>query len=71
MSPLDHDPEGLVWAFKKSGLTQRAFAQAIGKSPSMVSEMFKGTRNMTPATLLAAAKVLNCPVTVLERKRAA
>ena len=68
-SPLDHDPEALVWAFKKSGLTQKAFADAIGKSASMVSEMFKGTRNMTPATMQAAAVALNCPLTVLERKR--
>lgn len=71
MSPLDHDPEALVWAFKKSGLTQKTFAEAIGKSPSMVSEMFRGTRNMTPATMNAAALVLNCPITVLERKRGA
>lgn len=71
MSPLDHDPAALVWAFKKSGLTQAAFAEAIGKSASMVSEMFKGTRNATPDTLRRMAKVLNCPVVVLERKRAA
>lgn len=71
MSPLDHEPEALVWAFKKSGLTQAAFADAIGKSPSMVSEMFKGTRNATPATLRDMAKALNCPIVVLERKRAA
>lgn len=71
MSPLDHDPEALVWAFKKSGLTQKEFAAAIGKSPSLVSEMFRGTRNATPEVITLMASVLNCPRTVLERKRSA
>lgn len=69
MSPLDHDPEGLAWAFKKSGLTQIEFAERIGKSKSLVSEMFKGTRNATPAVMQRMAEVLNCPVVVLEAKR--
>lgn len=69
MSPLDHDPEALQWALDKSGMTQRDFAAAIGKSPSLVSEMLKGTRNATPAVIQLMAKALNCPRTVLERKR--
>lgn len=69
MSALDHDPEALVWAFKKSGLTQREFAAKIGKSESLVSEMFKGIRNATPAVQREMARVLNCPVVVLEAKR--
>lgn len=69
MSPLDHDPEALTWAIKKSGLSQREFADQIGMSASMVSEMKKGVRNATPATMRRMATVLNCPVVVLERKR--
>lgn len=70
MSPLDHDPDALQWALNKSGLTQTAFARAIGKSPSLVSEMLRGTRNATPPVIEEMAAVLNCPRTVLERKRA-
>lgn len=69
MSPLDHDPQALRWALDKSGLTQRQFAEAIGKSPSLVSEMLKGTRNATPAVIAVMAEALNCPRTVLESKR--
>ncbi len=69
MSPLDHEPEALRWALAKSGLTQRQFASAIGKSPSLVSEMLAGTRNATPAVIEDMAKVLNCPVVAIERKR--
>lgn len=71
MSPLDHEPEALRWALAKSGLTQRQFASAIGKSPSLVSEMLAGTRNATPAVIEDMAKALNCPVVAIERKRAA
>lgn len=69
MSPLDHEPEALRWALKKSGLTQAEFAKKIGKSEGLVSEILRGTRNAKPALLIEIAKVLNCPVVVLERKR--
>lgn len=69
MSPLDHDPEALQWALDKSGMKQKDFAEAIGKSPSLVSEMLKGTRNATPEVIQKMAEALNCPVVVLERKR--
>jgi transcriptional regulator with XRE-family HTH domain len=71
MSPLDHDPEALQYALDKSGLKQKEFAAAIGKSQSLVSEMLKGTRNATPDVIQRMASVLNCPVVVLERKRVA
>ncbi len=71
MSPLDHNPEALQYALDKSGLTQKEFAGAIGKSQSLVSEMLKGTRNARPDLIQRMAQVLNCPVVVLERKRAA
>jgi len=69
MSPLDHDPEAVRWALDKSGLTQKEFAEAIGKSQSLVSEVLAGTRNATPAVIQKMAAALNCPVVVLERKR--
>lgn len=71
MSPLNHDPDALRYALDKSGLTQRELAAAIGKSPSMVTEMLRGTRNATPATLAAIAVALNCPLVVIEAKRSA
>lgn len=69
--PLDHEPEGVRYALTKSGLTQKEFAQQIGKSDSLVSEILAGTRNAHPALLLVMARVLNCPVVVLEAKRVA
>jgi transcriptional regulator with XRE-family HTH domain len=70
-SPLDHEPEALVYALKQSGLTQKQFAERIGKSEGLVSEILKGTRNATPALIATMASVLNCPRVVLERKRVA
>ena len=69
MSALDHSPEGLDYALRKSGLTQADFAAQIGKSASYVSEIRKGTRNANPALLMKMAQVLNCPLVVLEAKR--
>lgn len=68
-SPLDHDPEGLRYALKQSGLTQAQLAEAIGKSAGLVSEALNGTRNLTPADIAKAAKALNCPRVVIEAKR--
>lgn len=69
MAPLDHEPEALRWALDKSGLTQKQFADQLGRSQSYVSEILKGTRNARPALLQQMARVLNCPVVALERKR--
>lgn len=66
---LDHDPAALRYALDNSGLTQTEFAAQIGKSRSLVSEMLAGTRNAHPALLLQIARVLNCPVVVLQAKR--
>lgn len=67
--PLHHDPEALAWALSKSGMTQRDFADELGKSRSLINEILKGTRNAGPALLIDMARVLNCPVVVLEAKR--
>lgn len=70
MSSLDHEPEGVAYALRQSGLTQKEFAHRLGKSQSLISEILKGTRNATPALINDMAKVLNCPRVVLEAKRA-
>lgn len=69
MRPLDHSPDALRYALDKSGLTQAEFASKIGHSGGYVSEILKGTRNANPRLLIQMAKVLNCPVVVLEAKR--
>ena len=69
MSSLDHEPEGVRYALKQSGLTQKEFARHLGKSESLISEILKGTRNATPAHIAQMACVLNCPRVVLESKR--
>lgn len=78
-SPLNHEPEVLEWAIRKSGFSQ---AQLIAElddlakrtgSPSVskgqLSEIVKGTRNCRQPLLEAIATALNCPVVALERKR--
>ncbi|MEV7871450.1 helix-turn-helix transcriptional regulator [Streptomyces sp. NPDC088124] len=69
--PLDHEPEAVTYARKKAGLTKTELADALGVSVSLVSEIEGGTRNCTPAIQRRMAAVLNCPIVVLERKRAA
>lgn len=71
MSPLNHEPEALRWALKRSGMSQKELAEAIGKSPSYLSEMLKGTRNAKPAVLADIARALNCPLVALEAKHVA
>jgi len=70
-APFDHDPESVAWARKAKGWTQAALAGAAGISASHMSEIESGTRNAPPHLLLKLATALNCPVSVLERKRAA
>jgi transcriptional regulator with XRE-family HTH domain len=68
-APLDHDPGAVVWARKAKGVTQAWLANAIDISTSHMSEIESGTRNAPPHLLNKLAEALNCPVTVLERKR--
>lgn len=79
-SPLNHEPEALEWAIRKSGFTQTqiiaALDEAAEKNPGrpsvskgQLSEIVKGTRNCRQPLLEAIASVLNCPVVALERKR--
>lgn len=66
--PLDHEPEAVVWARERSGLTKTQLAELVGVSLSLISEIEKGTRNAGPPLLLKIAVALNCPVVFLERK---
>lgn len=68
-SPLDHEPEAVVYARGQAGLTQTELAERCGVRKSLISEIEKGTRNATPAMLNKLAEALNCPRVVLERKR--
>lgn len=68
-SPLNHEPEAVAWARNAKGATQLWLAKEVGISPSHMSEIESGTRNAPPALLIRIAGALNCPVSVLERKR--
>jgi transcriptional regulator with XRE-family HTH domain len=68
LSPVDHDPDALRWARERAGWRQAQLARAVGMSPSLLCEAEKGRRNLRPDLKQKLAEVLNCPVTVLERK---
>jgi transcriptional regulator with XRE-family HTH domain len=71
VAPTRQDPEALTFAREAKGWSQVDLAAAVGMSRSLLCEMEKGTRGATPARLKQIADVLNCPVSVLERKRQA
>jgi gp16 family phage-associated protein len=66
LSPLNHNPEALRAALRRSGMSQRELARAIGKSESLVSEILAGTRNANPGLLPRIATALGCKVSDLE-----
>lgn len=68
VASVGHDPAALRWARERAGWRQGHLAKAVGVSPSLLCEAEKGTRNLSPAIRNRIAEVLNCPVTVLERK---
>lgn len=68
IAPVDHDPEALAWAIKRTGWQQAALAREVGISRSLLSEALKGTRGLRPAVMNKIASTLNCPVSVIERK---
>lgn len=69
-TPLDHEPEAVTWARDAAGLTKTELAAAVGVSLSLISEIERGTRNAGPPLIKKLAAALNCPVVVLQRKRA-
>lgn len=66
---LCHEPEAVIYARKKAGLSQAEAATALGISPALMNMIESGVRSATPARLQRMADVFNCPVVVLERKR--
>jgi transcriptional regulator with XRE-family HTH domain len=67
--PLDHEPESVTWARKRSGLSMTQLADRAGIRLSLLSEIESGSRNATPENLQKIADAMNCPVVFLERKR--
>jgi len=70
-SPLTHDPEAVRWARTSVGFTQTRLAAEAGISLGLMNDIEHGRRNATPAVLNRLAEALNCPRSVLERKREA
>ena len=69
-SRLHQEPKAVTWAREKSGLTKRALAELVGISEQLMGEIESGWRSATPANLIKIAEALNCPIVVVERKRA-
>lgn len=66
---LNHEPQAVLYARDKAGLTQAEAARQLGKSPQLLADIEAGRRNATSAMLNAMADVYNCPRVILERKR--
>lgn len=66
---LKHEPEAARYARDKAGLTQAEAARLIGKSPQLLADIEAGRRSATTEVLQNMARVYNCPIVVLERKR--
>jgi transcriptional regulator with XRE-family HTH domain len=68
--PLYHEPEAVLYARHKAGLT---ITEAVDRLPSIrskgtLSEIENGTRSASPKLLAEMARAYNCPLVVLERK---
>ncbi len=66
---LNQEPEAITWAREAKRWTQAALAEAVGISEAHMSMVESGKRNAPPHLLDRFAEVLNCPTSVLERKR--
>lgn len=69
VSPLNQDPEAVTRAREWARMTRTQLAARAGISLSLMSEIESGIRNATPEKLGRIADALNCPVSMLERKR--
>lgn len=56
---LEHEPEAVIYAREKAGLTQTELAKRLGASIALVSMIESGDRRATPAMLLRLADALN------------
>ena len=68
-SPTYHSPAALVWAREKAGWEQRKLAAEVGISKAYLNMIEKGYRSAGPELLRKLATELNCPISMLERKR--
>lgn len=71
VSPLRHDPAGVVYAREQAGYRQSEAAAELAISAGFLCQIEKGVRSASPALLKKMAEVYNCPRVVLERKREA
>lgn len=71
MSPLNHEPEAVLFARKSAKLTQAEAVEQLRpiiNSTGHLSEIEKGTRSASRALLERMAAVYNCPFVILIRK---
>jgi transcriptional regulator with XRE-family HTH domain len=66
---LTQEPAAVTYAREKAELTRVALADMVGISPQLMGEIESGWRNATPRNLRLIAAAVNCPISVLERKR--
>jgi len=66
--PLNHKPAAVRRARERLGLTRKQVADELQVSPSLITEIEKGTRNATPAMVLRLAGVLRCKPDTLRRR---
>lgn len=62
-----HPGEIVSEELEARGISQRQFAEAIGMSPTVVNEILKGHRSITPATALLFEAALDIPADSLVR----
>lgn len=66
--PLNHKPAEVRRARERLGLTRKQVADVLHVSPSLITEIEKGTRNATPAMILRLAPVLRVKPDTLRRR---
>lgn len=65
-APLPQSPAAVRWARKAKGWSLRSFAREVGVSHSHLSEMETGKRPAPHVVLVQMARVLGCPVSILQ-----
>jgi transcriptional regulator with XRE-family HTH domain len=65
---LRQDPKAVAWVRNERNLSQRALADRLNVSHSLLSRIEDGTRTASDELLDEMARELDCPVTVLQRK---
>lgn len=65
-----HPGEIVSEELEERGISQRKFAEAVGMSPTIVNEILRGHRSITPATALLFEAALDIPADSLVRLQA-